>query len=202
MRPEGRERCCRCLLLLVVCLCVWASSAASGMSVLLSPLDWSWEAGEASTAQVSISPESWGADGTVRVTLSTDPELEDPGRLVFTSVNGKKMTIRNQKDTAALVPGEDGAFTGIVSWFVPENAHMSTVRIDLDVEDGEGRVLAHETLTMRSEANAAGGEAEKSSIPDISRYIRYVLIVAAVIWALALFRILLNRKHEKAGKES
>ena len=140
-----KERCCaRCFILLLPLLLFLISCAcAAGITCEINPAGSSWIPGESALFEGCIS-----ADGTVssdsatmKLSIRTDPVLSDPGTIVFSEVNGKKLSIRNQKDeyTVSLQAGSEIRFSG--SWLIPENIHVSDIALVLTVLGPDGSIL-------------------------------------------------------------
>ena len=140
-----KERCCaRCFILLLPLLLFLISCAcAAGITCEINPAGSSWIPGESALFEGCIS-----ADGTVssdsatmKLSIRTDPVLSDPGTIVFSEVNGKKLSIRNQKDeyTVSLQAGSEIRFSG--SWLIPENIHVSDIALVLTVLGPDGNIL-------------------------------------------------------------
>ena len=115
-----KERCCaRCFILLLPLLLFLISCAcAAGITCEINPAGSSWIPGESALFEGCISADGTvSSDGaTMKLSIRTDPVLSDPGTIVFSEVNGKKLSIRNQKDeyTVSLPAGSEIRFSG--SW--------------------------------------------------------------------------------------
>ena len=125
----------------------------------------------------------------------TDPVLSDPGTIVFSEVNGKKLSIRNQKDeyTVSLQAGSEIRFSG--SWLIPENIHVSDIALVLTVLGPDGSIL--DEVSAPVSGNVSGSGPSGTMFPDLAAPIRYVLLAAAAVWILAAVRILIHQKRSK-----
>ena len=167
-------------------------SAVGDTEVHIEPIDWTWEAGEAATISGSVRVTSGVTDPcTVQISVESIPESEPSGRIVFTTVNDQKLTIRNQKSEYVFSAADTPETSFIASWFVPEQARLTGVNIEAEVFDGEGHLLARETVKQNSDLNTAGNSAA-SSFPDMSRMIWILLAAAVIVWILAIIRILMQ----------
>lgn len=194
-----KERCCaRCFILLLPLLLFLISCAcAAGITCEISPAGSSWIPGESALFEGCIS-----ADGTVssdsatmKLSIRTDPVLSDPGTIVFSEVNGKKLSIRNQKDeyTVSLQAGSEIRFSG--SWLIPENIHVSDIALVLTVLGPDGIIL--DEVSAPVSGNVSGSGPSGTMFPDLAAPIRYVLLAAAAVWILAAVRILIHQKRSK-----
>ena len=194
-----KERCCaRCFILLLPLLLFLISCAcAAGITCEINPAGSSWIPGESALFEGCIS-----ADGTVssdsatmKLSIRTDPVLSDPGTIVFSEVNGKKLSIRNQKDeyTVSLQAGSEIRFSG--SWLIPENIHVSDIALVLTVLGPDGIIL--DEVSAPVSGNVSGSGPSGTMFPDLAAPIRYVLLAAAAVWILAAVRILIHQKRSK-----
>ena len=194
-----KERCCaRCFILLLPLLLFLISCAcAAGITCEINPAGSSWIPGESALFEGCIS-----ADGTVssdsatmKLSIRTDPVLSDPGTIVFSEVNGKKLSIRNQKDeyTVSLQAGSEIRFSG--SWLIPENIHVSDIALVLTVLGPDGSLL--DEVSAPVSGNVSGSGPSGTMFPDLAAPIRYVLLAAAAVWILAAVRILIHQKRSK-----
>ena len=194
-----KERCCsRCFILLLPLLFLLISCAcASGISCEIIPAGSSWIPGESALFEGCVSADETVSYDNVMMKLSirTDPVLSETGAIVFSEVNGKKLSIRNQKDEypVSLQSGSEIRFSG--SWLIPENIHVSDAALVLTILDPDGSILDEVSAPL------SGSESVSSPsvmmFPDLVAPIRYVLIAAAAVWTLAAVRILIHQKRRK-----
>ena len=194
-----KERCCaRCFILLLHLLLFLISCAcAAGINCEINPAGSSWIPGESALFEGCIS-----ADGTVssdsatmKLSIRTDPVLSDPGTIVFSEVNGKKLSIRNQKDeyTVSLQAGSEIRFSG--SWLIPENIHVSDIALVLTVLGPDGSIL--DEVSAPVSGNVSGSGPSGTMFPDLAAPIRCVLLAAAAVWILVAVRIFIHQKRSK-----
>lgn len=194
-----KERCCtRCFILLLPLLFFLISCAcASGISCEIVPAGTSWSPGESALFEGRVFPDGTVSSDNVTMKLSirTNPVLSEPGTIVFSEVNGKRLSIRNQKDeyTVSLQGGSEIRFSG--SWLVPENIHVSELALVLTILDPDGGILNEVSAPITGSSSVSGPSGK--TFPDLASPIRYVLIAAAAVWGLAAFRITLHQKRRK-----
>ena len=194
-----KERCCaRCFILLLPLLLFLISCAcAAGITCEINPAGSSWIPGESTLFEGCIS-----ADGTVssdsatmKLSIRTDPVLSDPGTIVFSEVNGKKLSIRNQKDEypVSLQSGSEIRFSG--SWLLPASIHVSDAALVLTILDPDGSILDEVSAPVSGTVSGSGPSG--TMFPVLAAPIRYVLLAAAAVWILAAVRILIHQKRSK-----
>ena len=194
MKKRCCARCCISLLFLMLFLIPCASCAA-GISCEIIPADSSWIPGESALFEGVVSADgALSADSiTLKLSIRTDPVLSEPGTILFSEVNGKKLSIRNQKNeyTVSLQEGGEIRFSG--SWLLPENVHLSAVEIVLTVLTPDGSIIAETSAAVAAETAVSGSSG--ITFPDLTVPIRIVAIAAAVVWILAAVRILIHHKR-------
>ena len=194
-----KERCCsRCFILLLPLLFLLISCAcASGISCEIIPAGNSWIPGESALFEGCVSADETVSYDNVMMKLSirTDPVLSETGAIVFSEVNGKKLSIRNQKDEypVSLQSGSEIRFSG--SWLIPENIHVSDAALVLTILDPDGSIL--DEVSAPLSGNESVSSPSVMMFPDLAAPIRYVLIAAAAVWTLAAVRILIHQKRRK-----
>ena len=194
-----KERCCsRCFILLLPLLFLLISCAcASGISCEIIPAGNSWIPGESALFEGCVSADETVSYDNVMMKLSirTDPVLSETGAIVFSEVNGKKLSIRNQKDEypVSLQAGSEIRFSG--SWLIPENIHVSDAALVLTILDPDGSIL--DEVSAPLSGNESVSSPSVMMFPDLAAPIRYVLIAAAAVWTLAAVRILIHQKRRK-----
>lgn len=194
-----KERCCsRCFILLLPLLFLLISCAcASGISCEIIPAGSSWIPGESALFEGCVSADETVSYDNVMMKLSirTDPVLSETGAIVFSEVNGKKLSIRNQKDEypVSLQSGSEIRFSG--SWLIPENIHVSDAALVLTILDPDGSIL--DEVSAPLSGNESVSSPSVMMFPDLAAPIRYVLIAAAAVWTLAAVRILIHQKRRK-----
>ena len=194
MKKRCCARCCISLLFLMLFL-VPCASCAAGLSCEIIPADSTWIPGESALFEGAVSADgTFSADSiTMKLSIRTDPVLAEPGTILFSEVNGKKLSIRNQKDEYTVSLQESGEIRFSGSWLLPENVHLSAVEIVLTVLDPDGSIIAEDSASV-AEENAVSGPSG-ITFPDLTVPIRIMAIAAAVVWVLAAVRILIHHKR-------
>ena len=194
MKKRCCARCCISLLFLMLFLIPCASCAA-GLSCEIIPADSTWIPGESALFEGAVSADgAFSADSiTMKLSIRTEPVLSEPGTILFSEVNGKKLSIRNQKDEYTVSLQESGEIRFSGSWLLPENVHLSAVEIVLTVLDPDGSIIAETSASAAEEAAVSGPSGIK--FPDLTVPIRIMAIAAAVVWILAAVRILIHHKR-------
>ena len=194
-----KERCCaRCFILLLPLLLFLISCAcAAGITCEINPAGSSWIPGESALFEGCVSADETVSYDNVMMKLSirTDPVLSETGAIVFSEVNGKKLSIRNQKDEypVSLQSGSEIRFSG--SWLIPENIHVSDAALVLTILDPDGSILDEVSAPLSGSESVS--RPSVMMFPDLAAPIRYVLIAAAAVWTLAAVRILIHQKRRK-----
>ena len=179
------------LLCLVLCLCTTAGLGE--VQLTLEPAEWTWEAGAVATFQGQL--DSGGEDLTgaaLTLSIEVSPQQEDPGRVVFTSLNDKRLKVRKQSESHTLEEGETAqplSFTG--SWFLAEESYYNGANLRLTLTDADGKELARaEYASENGSATGEGGEGEPFRVPvDMNQVIRILAIVCGAVWAAFLGRL-------------
>lgn len=194
-----KERCCtRCFILLLPLLFfLFPYACAAGISCEIIPDGASWIPGESTLFEGCISTdEAFSSDSIVmKLSIRTDPVLSEPGTIVFSEVNGKKLSIRNQRDEYAvtLQAGSEVRFSG--SWLIPESTHVSDIALVLTILAPDGSVLDEVSAPVSGSSSVSSTSG--IMFPDLAAPIRYVLIAAAAVWILAAVRIIIHQKRRK-----
>ena len=194
MKKRCCARCCLSLLFLMLFLIPCASCAA-GLSCEIIPADSTWIPGESALFEGIVSADgAISADSiTMKLSIRTEPVLSEPGTILFSEVNGKKLSIRNQKDeyTVSFPEGGEIRFSG--SWLLPENLYLSEVELILTVFGPDGSVLGESSASVAGNSSASGPDG--IVFPDLTVPVRIMMIAAAVVWFLAAIRILIYHRR-------
>ncbi len=178
---------------LLICLPVLSSDAANILSVHIEKDEWSWSGNTAATFEGDIVCQGVTEDDpvTLRLTVACSPESANPGKVVFTSVQDKKLTVRKQKNEYVLdsSPTATTHFTG--SWIIPEDEQYGEVSIHLEVIASDGTVAAEDEIRMTNEAHYLNENIRR--IPDPGSLLRILLIASGIVWVLAAIRLIYNR---------
>lgn len=194
-----------CLLLAAVFfLCPALTRGEEKTGAVLSEKEWTWEENSIASFQGALSMEGLPTgELLLKLSLATDPKGSNPGEIVFQTVNGKKLTLRKQKAEYTVNHEDSDILEFVGNWRTPDDVFFTKVDIILQVcaEDG-GTVLAEHKLTVSRDA-AELLEKDDGKIrlkTDFSAWTLWIGIGAAVIWILAVIRILLNHTKKKKGR--
>ena len=191
------KRCCKALIGWLAVLMLF-SCAAAEPQVTLNAEEWSAEAGQVSTFSGVIVPGETNLAGAT-LALSVSTGQEESGTLVFTSLNGKKIKIRNQKETCDLpedFSGDEITFEG--SWFLPEEGSFPNVTLTLTVLDPNGETLGTGTLVTgeQQEEDGASQPDKMLRLPFDPQQVMLILaVLCGCVWAAAVARMILLRKR-------
>ena len=194
-----------CLLLVLVLLaCPVFSMAEGDASVQLSEKEWTWEKSSIATFEGSASLDGM-PEGKLLLKLSftTEPKGTDPGEVVFHTVNGKKLTLRKQKDEYAFDPKGQDTLEFIGNWKTPGDVFFTRVDIGFQIcsEDGNTVLAAQKLTVSRSASELTDADDGKIRLKtDLSAWTVRIAVAAGVIWILAMVRLILNRTAKKKEK--
>jgi len=185
--------------MIVICLMI-GTGLADG-SVTLSPgEDWVWTRGAYNTFTGEIDLSAFiGQEVTLVMgtNLKYDPEKEEKSSPVFTSVNGKRLTMMKQSASVQVTVDEAGSITRFTgSLLLPEKSRVSLLELSFKVTDAEGATLSTVYGTIESGDNAA----QKNAFfirADIQQVTLILAIAAGIVWMLAIgLRIKAKRTRE------
>ena len=185
---------CGIIVCLFMIICIPTAVSASGFSAVIEPLEWTWVPGEAASFSGTVIVGDEWPGGSVLLRLSADNMPSDNAEeyVIFSSVNGKQLKIRNQKSEYQMdvQPETKIHFSG--SWLLPTNQRFEEITVHLAVYDADGNQLCESSLEMTQAHHMPG--TRKGNIPDVDILIRYILIAAAAVWVLAAVRIIFHRR--------
>ena len=185
------------MLCLVLCLCTGAGLGE--VQLTLEPAEWTWEAGAVATFQGRL--DAGGEDltgATLTLAIEVDPQQEDPGRVVFTSLNDKRLKVRKQTETHTLEASDVPLmYTG--SWFLAEESYYNGATLRLTLTDPAGKELAR--TEYAAESGSAAGEGQEGQhfrVPvDMNQVIRVLLIACGAVWLAFACRIIWRKLQRK-----
>ncbi len=160
--------------------------------------EWNLDSGGAVTLSVRLKQLPDGIS-SMKLEIETVPASEEIGSAVFTSVNEKKIKVRKQSDTLELDPetASDSILFSLC-WTLPPDQTFTGAGIHLVLLDGSGQPAGRITLAAKGiTEQPSAGEGSTASIrmlPRPDRVLHALLAAAAVIWVLALARILIRKK--------
>ena len=182
----------RRFLAILICLLICVSgSTAEDISVILKPDADTWTNGEAFTFSGEVRhPGTDLSDAIIQMVIETDPDEEDKGQLVFTSINGvdedpdwwdSELWLGEYETNGDLL-----RFTG--TWTVPEGSKFNKAKLTVYLIRGD-----RTTSTASCEMENAH--------PEINLYglsvLQLALILLAIIALITGIWFLLHRKKEQ-----
>ena len=189
------------ILTAMLLLLSFSGLAAGDSSITLSEKEWTWEkkniASFEGTATTDSLPEG---KLLLKLSLTTEPKATDPGEIVFQTVNGKKLTLKKQKDEFVFNHENQEPLTFIGNWRTPDDVFFSSVEITFRIctEDGETVLAEQKMKVSRTAAEMAEKDDGKIRLKaDFSAWTLWIGIAAGVIWLLAIIRIAINHRTGK-----
>ena len=194
----------RCFFIIIAILFLFSAAAAEndGLSAEIYETEWSWEENATAVFEGTVTgKEPLPEKILLRLEFTAAPENTDPGEVVFSSVNGKKLTLRKQKPEYVLETGGTDSISFTGSWKTPESVLFTKVEITLLVyTEDESVLLAERKLTVSRNASEMT-TADDGKFRIRENFSGWTIIAAAaagIIWAAAVIRIVLaQRKKEK-----
>lgn len=181
------------------------SRAESPVRIILTEKEWSWIPGEVATFSGTITCDDHDqlSGASIQLEIIPEPKDDDPGRIVFTSINGKRIKIRKQSETYILDDSDlndEILFEG--SWFIPEGSAFFKAGLVASVAGKSGDLLG--TCTI----NVGTGDSESTHsllrIPVDIGHVNFILALctgAVCCLAVCRFIVLLHRKKSIHAKE-
>ncbi len=196
---RGFLRCAVCLAVLFIFIC--CSGAVAEFMSEMHITEWTWEESKSAVFEGSVSFDSYDQEKMVlKLSFTATPEATDSGRIVFQTVNGKKLTLRKESDTYVFTPGDQKEFHFIGNWRTPESVFFDKVVVTLRVySEDEATLLSEHRMEVRRE-NDEQYDPDDGKIrvtADLPGLTRIIGIAAAVIWVAALARVFLNKKKKR-----
>ena len=155
---------------------------------------WRWDPGDTAEFEGNIICDHVDEDNPLTISLSAEvvseeTEISPP---VFRYVNGKKQSNRHPKSEITVSSsGQAIRFSG--GWELPKNVRIDEATIHLRIYNQQEELLAESELRMTNNQVVTGISGYR--FPKPGPLIRYTAIAAAVIWVLAMIRILINRQR-------
>ena len=162
---------------------------------------WAWDPGANNIFDGEIDLGKYSGQELTVSMISDLPysnDAESDGRPVFTSVNGKRITMLKQSDSVRCTPTEDNPFMRFSARFtLPEEKRVYRIVLQFKVKDEEG----NEVSTFNAEISAGkNGLTGPFYIPaDISMISVIICIIAAAVWTAVILRII-RRKRQRTGE--
>ena len=179
------------------------SETANEIALVLTEKEWTWEESSYASFEGTVTADHALPDKIrMELSLTTVPDADENGEIFFQTVNEKKLTLRKQKaEYTFSAEGLTGfGFTG--SWKTPETVPFSQVDITCQIYDEDGTaLLAEQKMTVSRDASeiVEKDDGKFRIRENLSEWTLWAAIAAAVIWILAVIRVILN--HSKMKKE-
>ena len=149
-------------------------------------------------SRVGLNVEYLGKELTITVTsdLQYGGDQEDQHNPLFTVINGHRITMLKQKNTAGFTPeAEQPVFEFSASVKLPEKGHVRSVRLEFTVSDENGTELNKLKDTISIGDHSSGRDIGAFYIPvEIGTINTVIAITAAVIWMIVLIRFFTSKK--------
>ena len=197
------KRCISCCLVffMICCMSPCAASRQDTATIEINQLEWTWNPLDVATFEGTVHLGEGAPDKLLlKLSFSAFPESGEPGEVVFSSVDGKKLTLRKQKPEYTVSPENRDTLSFVGNWKTPDNAYLTRVEITCSVYDESGAVLiAENKLTeSRNESEILAIDDGRIRLPyNFPLWTRYAAAAAAAVWLLAIFRIIVNKRRKK-----
>jgi len=196
---RGFLRCTICFT--VFFLCIFCSYARAEFTSEMHVTDWTWEESKSAVFEGSVTFDRYEQDKMImKLSFTATPEATDSGRIVFQTVNGKKLTLRKESDTYVFSPGEQTEFRFIGNWRTPESVFFDKVVVMLRVySEDETTLLSEHRMEVRRESDEQydPNDGKIRITADFPGMTRIILVAAAAVWTAALVRIFISRKIKR-----
>ena len=181
----------RSLTILICLLTAVSAATAEDISITLNTDAKAWKNGEAFTFSGEVRhPGTDLSDAIIQVVVETDPDVEDKGQLVFTSINGVNENPDWWDSELGLDQYETNGdllrFTGM--WTAPEGSQFNKAKLTIYVIRGDGT-----TATASCEMENVNPVINLHGLSILSM----TAILLAVIAAVTGTWFLLNRKKNR-----
>ena len=184
----------------ISCFFTAAGGEKAGLSVTAGE-GWSWESGAVDMIEGEIDLSEYsGRELTVRITtdLPYENEEEDVSGPVFVTVNGSRITVKKQSDTARCTPSSEQPVMDFSARFtLPEKKRVYKITFSFIISDDSGNELETRIFEMDGAKSGTGSVFYISA--DIYRITLYIGIAAMAVWCAALCRLKYNKNKKKRG---
>ena len=164
--------------------------------------EWNWDPGVVNTFSGSVDVSSLaGQEITLRISadFNTSEDTGDSSGPVFTVINGKRVTVLRQSDTATITPeGNDPAVTFEGSLKMPEKGHLQRIGLTVVLTDGNGKEIRR--ITETADRNDGSGDTASGVfyIPfNINVLLTAFSCAALIVWGAVCWKYLAKRKKKQ-----
>ena len=198
---------CRLIPAAIAIILLAASAAAANGPAVTAELhssEWTWEEKNIAMFEGSVSSENALPEKVLlRLSFTVSPGQTDTdaGEMVFSAVNGKKLTIRKQKPEITADTGGSDRLTFSGSWKTPERMPFTKAEIHLRVYgEDESTLLAEKKMTVSRDASelVIKDDGKFRIRENFTEWTTAAAAAAILIWIAALARIVLV--HRQKGK--
>ncbi len=185
--------------LILICFSSAVCEPVEGLKILADSDAWSWDPGAYNLFSGIIDLSQYiGKELTITVTsdLQNGGDQEDQRSPLFTVINGHRITMLKQKNTAGFTPdAEQPVFEFSASVKLPEKGHVRSVKLEFTVSDENGTELNKLKDTISIGDHSSGRDSGAFYIPvEIGTINTVIAITAAVIWMIVLIRHIAAKK--------
>lgn len=185
--------------LILICFSTAVCESRTEIQIIADSDAWSWEPGAYNLFSGIIDLSEY-IGKEVTVTLSSDlqygAEQENNHNPLFTVINGHRITMLKQKNTAVCSPETENPslnFTASVKF--PEKGHVRSVRLEFSITDENGAELKNLRETISIGDHSSGRDSGAFYIPvNIATINMVIAITATAIWIIVLTRHLVLKK--------
>lgn len=193
---------CFCCTGLLILFSIFAIAESS--DPVITPVEWTWNPGKVATFEGRFTlPENCPDSVVLHLAVKPEPAQNDPGRIVFTFVNQKRLTVKKQSDEYTLkTDGLAGEITFKGSWFIPDEIYYSSASVTFTLTGEDGSVIAEKTADFNeNEGPGQSGDQKILRLPfQTSKIILWTGIAAGAIWLAAILRIMIKKFRKKSIK--
>ena len=185
---------------ILLCVCAYAEEKPE---IKLEIGEWSWTAGEASEFSGTVIGDAGALkDSVIRLSIKAEPELDDQGEVLFSTVNGKRLKVRAQKDYYEVGDkAEEGSISFTGNWHLPEDGYFREATLAISLEDSDGSVIASLEETVMNPGWTDSSADQPFHIPiDIDQLLLILAAACAVIWTAAIARAVFNHRRVQSKK--
>ena len=192
-----------CLMMLLAPITGMTGEADGGTDATgIQLTEWNWTPGNLSQFEGTIRlPENCPDPAKIKLTIVPTPATEDNGPIVFTHIEGKRLTVKKQSDEYTIHPTKlNGAVHFKGSWTIPEDGYYNSAVITVSLMNEAGEKLEEHSFTFANGQTGAAENGEGLINLRTDRIVLWLAIAAGVIWLAAAGRILLNWRQKRRAE--
>ena len=163
--------------------------------------EWTWDPGANNIFDGEIDLSKYEGQELAVSMISDLPyrnETESEGRPVFTSVNGKRITMMKQSNNVRCTPTEDNPLMRFSARFtLPEEKRVYRIMLQFKITDEEGKEVGAFNTEISAGKDGINGP---FYIPaDIGMISVIICIIAAAVWIAVIMKIITS-KRQRTGE--